>query len=95
MASIDDDMPILAGVNPSGRASSYESEHACLIIGYMIDDDDEVTLIVNDPYPYDRMGVRNPYYEAGGDELQLGQYEIEYYAFRRQLAWNRSLSRIR
>jgi hypothetical protein len=85
MKTIDDGMPILAGVNPSGHSYSYESEHACLIIGYTISDNDEVNLIVNDPFPYDLVGAINPYYEAGADIIEPGQYEIEYSAFRQRL----------
>jgi hypothetical protein len=69
---IDKDRPIIAAI--------FNLAHAVLIVGYdereYKDDDsntDRLILIVNDPYPHDAVGMKNPYTSAAGTELQGGQ----------------------
>ncbi len=88
---IDNEMPILAGINPSGIGFGNDPAHATLIVGYEIYDD-EMYLIINDPFPYEQYsGMQNPYVSGGGEELDYGQYKIEYSVFRKRFAWNRTL----
>ena len=85
---LDNDRPIIAGISPSGITGPF-AQHVALIIGYE-EDEDALTLIVNDPYPYQYVGNRaDPYLLAGGDGGQ-GQYRIPYNNFRRRLGWTES-----
>jgi hypothetical protein len=86
---IDDEKPIIAGINPSGRPSGLgASEHVALIIGY--EDDGEV-LIVNDPAPFALVSWSNPYVSAGGEELEQGQYRIDREDFIESLSWGETI----
>ena len=90
---LDNDRPIIAGVNPSGVTGPF-AQHVALIIGYE-DNDDQLILTVNDPYPYQLVGNRfDPYLRAGGQGGQ-GQYRINYNNFRRGLAWSESFYDLR
>jgi Peptidase_C39 like family len=90
---IDNDMPLLAGVNPgSAVVYGFESAHATIIVGYEVDDDNMDYLIVNDPFPYSAYpAIPDPYSLKGGELLQAGQYKIEYGRFKNGFAWNRTL----
>ena len=91
---LDNDRPIIAGVSPAGVTGPF-AQHVALIIGYEEDEDDRVTLIVNDPYPYQYAGNRaDPYLLAGGQGGN-GQYRISYDSFRRRLAWSESFYDLR
>ena len=90
---LDNDRPIIAGINPSGVAGPF-AQHVALIIGYE-DVDDQLILTVNDPYPYQFVGNRfDPYLRAGG-EGSGGQYRINYNNFRRGLSWSESFYDLR
>ena len=83
--------PIIAGISPSGmRYPGGLSEHVAVIIGYKGDEDD-LNLIVNDPFPFQLMGV-DPYRSAGGRRLRRGRYEIDYDAFVDRLQWNSTIT---
>ena len=90
---LDNDRPIIAGISPSGVTGPF-AQHVALIIGYE-EDDDSITLTVNDPYPYQYVGNRaDPYVRAGGDGGD-GQYRISYDDFRRRLVWSESFYDLR
>lgn len=94
---IDNDRPIIAGINPTGFAFPGVSQHVALIVGYE-ENDGDLVLTINDPFPFDLgsfSGLRNPYIAAGGQSFGDGSYEIEYGDFRRNLRWNTSIYRIR
>jgi hypothetical protein len=89
---LDNDRPIIAGISPAGVTGPF-AQHVALIIGYE-EDRNSVTLIVNDPYPYQYVGNRaDPYLLAGGGGN--GQYRISYDNFRRRLAWSESFYDLR
>jgi hypothetical protein len=74
---IDAGNPIIAGISPSGFGNLYPprfGEHVALIVGYEGDEDD-LSLIVNDPFPFGMVG-RDPYLQAGAEEVESGQYLI-------------------
>ena len=87
---IDANRPIVAGVSPSGNPPSVGSEHVALIVGY-----DGSDVIVNDPFPYDRVFPTDPYTAAGGHELKEGQYQIDRDTFVARLKWRESVYDIR
>lgn len=90
---LDNDRPIIAGISPAGVTGPF-AQHVALIIGYE-EDDDSVTLIINDPYPYQYVGNSvDPYLLAGGGGGS-GQYRISYDSFRRRLAWSESFYDLR
>jgi hypothetical protein len=86
---IDDDRPIITGINPSGRPAGVgPSDHVALIIGY---EDDGDTLIVNDPAPFSLISWSNPYVAAGGQIIDDGQYRIGYSQFVQGLNWGETI----
>jgi hypothetical protein len=93
---IDDESPIIAGINPSGFATPGSSQHVALIVGYE-QTKGKLILTVNDPFPFD-LGtfnrMQNPYVAAGGTSNGDGSYEIEYGRFRRGLQWNTTIFNI-
>lgn len=76
---IDAGMPIITGISPSG-IRSIEPAHVALITGYR-QIDNNLFLVINDPYPYQLTQSRNPYFLAGGRCLKMGQYLIDYKNF--------------
>jgi hypothetical protein len=87
---IDNDRPVLSGINPSGGFRlPYTAQHATVIVGYDDEGDDQF-IVVNDPFPYEAFGVRL-YQSLGGQELERGQYKVNYRAFRNRLGWSLSL----
>lgn len=94
---LDNDRPILVGINPSGFAVPGSSQHAAVIVGYDEDDDNNMELTVNDPFPYDYVGysgLLNPYQRAGGQNNYDGSYTIDYQNFKTYLTWNTSIYKI-
>jgi Papain-like cysteine protease AvrRpt2 len=82
--TIENDSPILAGISPGqipfppGLGLSL---HAVVIVGYE-GDASNLSVLINDPYPYPiSYFSAPPYIQAGGRMLQLGQYEIPYSTF--------------
>lgn len=49
-------------------------------------------LLVNDPFPFDLAGWagQDPYVEAGGDYVEMGQYWVNYDTFLDSLNWGES-----
>jgi hypothetical protein len=89
---IDGGYPVLAGISPSGAFAPNGwglSQHVVVITGYE-DGDDEITLTVNDPYPYPIF--QDPYLAAGGTRLQTGKYTIRYSALIGRLAYQNSIT---
>lgn len=88
MEAIDRETPVIAGISPSGRPGPWAtSQHVALIVGYDSDDEGDVQLLVNDPFPF---AGANPYIQAGGDANGDGSYWISYRAFRARLDWAES-----
>jgi hypothetical protein len=89
--NIDSNHPIFAGISPTtgGFPGCVGcSEHAVVIEGYNGDpDDDDFTVIVNDPYP----PTYPMWVNFGGQELIPGQYEIEYDVFVQRLHYANSI----
>lgn len=91
---INNDRPVIAGISPSGVALPNASQHVTLVVGYDATGPQPV-LTVNDPYPFDYMGVSNPYTQVGAIQVQPGQYLITYSAFVTYLKWANSVYRIK
>jgi len=92
--ALDEGRPIVAGISPSGFGYRGVSEHVALIVGYDYDYDDELVLLVNDPFPYDHpmfAALGNPFVQAGGTHVMLGQYAIHHRNFVRGLQWRESI----
>lgn len=88
---IDDGQPIIAGISPNHTGQYLGgSEHVALIIGYEGDADD-LTLIVNDPFPFNEVGIPDPYKENGGKRIKAGRYKIPYEDFASGLDWAESI----
>ena len=95
MTDIAADRPVIAAVSTNGGSFPDANDHVVVIVGY----DTSVegtTIIVNDPYPYDRFAspAQNPYVLAGGRAMQSGQYEIGLQDFVDRFGWAGSLYRI-
>ena len=88
---IDDGNPIITGINPSGSSAGGTSQHVALIVGYG-DEDDDKTLLINDPFPFDLVGAGNPYVQAAGTEIEDGQYKISYDDFVHDLRWRETIT---
>lgn len=89
---IDDDRPIVAGISPTARPAPKIPQHVALIVGYD-EDDGDLKLLVNDPYPYDDVGLPNPYDAAGADRSSDdGAYWIEYKRFKKSLRWTLTIT---
>jgi hypothetical protein len=94
VASIDGNVPVITGINPSGIPNSYGPEHAALIVGYDTTVSGTQSLIVNDPFPYGLGPLGpfgDPYILTGGRLVRPGQYAIAYAAFAQRLVWNYTL----
>jgi hypothetical protein len=77
---IDNGAPIMAGISPGQipyPPGLGVSQHAVVIVGYETNGT-AFNVVINDPYPYP--GVA-PYVQAGGMQLQPGQYAVPYPIF--------------
>lgn len=82
---IDNNMPILAGVNPSLRGQiSSEPEHLIVVVGYTGNNDNPI-LRVNDPFDYPP--YFNPYLKIGAKNVGEGVYDIYYKDLLSKFAW--------
>jgi hypothetical protein len=79
--------PIVVAVNPFD-ASRHVPQHVGLIVGFK-EDKGKHLLLVNDPAPYDVVGI-DPYGDNDAHKVQDFQYWIEYDKFKNGLAWNYS-----
>jgi hypothetical protein len=89
---IQNGRPVIAGISlhlqglPPGL-----SEHAVVIVGFEVKDD-QMNLVLNDPYPYNASGVQNPYTESGGEITDItGRYKIPYKRMVADLNWSNSI----
>jgi hypothetical protein len=88
---IDSGRPIIAGISPhSGLLPPGLSEHAVVIVGYD-ESGDDLFLLVNDPFPYDQAGAKDPYTPQGGHRIAPGRYRIPYRTMVNDLAWGNSI----
>jgi len=91
--SIGAGSPVFAGISPSGFFKGI-SEHATVIVGYDEDDDGNMFLTINDPFPYDLpmfARMSNPYVRAGGIDNGDGSYEIGFEEYINNLQWHETL----
>lgn len=89
---IDEDLPVLAGISPSGMGEYYPpgmSEHVTLIVGYEVQGN-VLWLKVNDPMPYGMFGY-DPYIIAGAQPSGLGSYWIPYTTYVQRLGYKDSI----
>lgn len=93
---LDAGRPIIVGLSPSGFKVEEAAEHMALLVGYK-DGSDELTLIVNDPFPFedDRfLWIGNPYVRIHASGDGDAQYEIGYNRFRGRLKWTHTIYQI-
>jgi hypothetical protein len=93
---LDAGRPIMVGLSPSGFKVDEATEHMALIVGYK-DGSDDLTLIVNDPFPFedDRfLWIGNPYVRVHASATGDAQYEIGYDRFRGRLKWTHTIYQI-
>lgn len=93
---LDAGRPIMVGLSPSGFKVDEAMEHLALIVGYK-DGSDDLTLIVNDPFPFedDRfLWIGNPYVKVHASAAGDAQYEIGYDRFRGRLKWTHTIYQI-
>lgn len=96
-AEIDANRPIIVGIS-FDSAPRPLSQHVALIVGYDEDEKGNLTLTVNDPFPYDLPQFaknKNPYVAAGGDDNFDGSFSIDYDKFRSGLNWRETIYNIR
>jgi hypothetical protein len=93
---IDAGRPVITGISFSG-SPRISSEHVALIVGYDEDEDGNLILEVNDPFPYDApaLGIlENPYVKAGGEDNYDGSFNIKYNDFRTNFYWRETIYEI-
>ena len=91
---IDEGRPIVAGVSPHlASLPPGLSEHAILIVGYE-DTGSAFWIIVNDPFPYQAVGMQDMYTPVGGYLLTAGRYAIPMAQLIHALNWKNSVWRI-
>ena len=88
---INQGLPIIVGVSPHSHLPPglNASEHAVVIVGYDVPNQNTLIVIVNDPYPYQQ--GQNPWQYAGAALLAPGQYAIPYQNLIQSMAWNTSI----
>jgi len=96
ITSIDDDSPVIAGISPSYQGVDFPdglgmSEHVVVIVGYEDQEDGDLQLIVNDPFPYRYTGQPDPYLRNGAELIVDGQYRISYTSFVNSLRYRNSV----
>ena len=94
---IDASRPVLVGISPSGN-SAFGPQHVALIVGYETDANDNLFLIVNDPFPFAyfaAQGISDPYIVAGGQNMDDGRYRISYRDFKNRMHWSVSIHHLR
>jgi hypothetical protein len=96
MQQLDNRMPMIVGVSPSGfRFAGQQSEHAVVITGYRMEGG-IVSFLVNDPWPYGNfLGQPDPYLAGGGVRIRAGQYLISSAALRSRLVLREAVYNIR
>lgn len=88
---IDANRPIVAGISPhSGLLPPDVSEHAVLIVGYE-ERNGDLTILINDPFPYQSVGLQDPYTASGGRLVRPGRYAIPYQTLVDDLAWGNTI----
>lgn len=93
VGEIDASRPVVAAISPNGGGGS-NPEHVALVVGYEVGDGVQ-TVVVNDPFPFERMfPTSNPYLRAGGRLRESGQYAISYASFVTNLQWRQSVYHI-
>lgn len=85
--------PILVSIEPPKMSDAdKDTKEVALIVGYQ-GTASNLQIIVNDPRAYD-VGA-NPYIDAGGKQLDAGQYQLNYTDFLKEMRWTNSLYRIK
>lgn len=85
--------PILVAIEPPKMADGdKDTKEVALIVGYQGTADD-LQIIVNDPRSYS-VGA-DPYVDAGGKVIDVGQYQINYKDFVKEMRWTVSIYRIK
>jgi hypothetical protein len=88
-SEIDSGRPIIAGISPgSGMMPPSLAQHAVLIVGY---DNAGAVLIVNDPFPYQAVGMIPPYIQVGGTQILSGRFAIPYQLMVGPINWNNAV----
>jgi hypothetical protein len=94
---IDLGRPIIMGINTSGL-SSFIAEHAVVLVGYKLMANGTMSIVVNDPYPYDsdrNIGpTQNPWYEFKEGAPQPLRYVVNLEQFEQAMPWTSTIYRI-
>ena len=96
-AEIDANRPIIVGVS-FDSAPRPLSQHVALVVDYDEDETGNLTLTVNDPFPYDLPQFaknKNSYVVAGGKDNFDGSFTIDYDKFKIRLNWRETIYNIR
>lgn len=91
---IDAGRPIIAGISPGQQTPRGYVDHVVLIVGYEQGTNADLFVIVNDPFPFDIVGMPNPYVSAGATSPNRYQYRIESHKFAQVMNWTESASNI-
>lgn len=85
--------PIVVAIEPPKMSDGdKDTKEVGLIVGYQ-GSADNLQIIVNDPRSYSVGG--NPYIDAGGKQLDTGQYQLPYQDFLKEMRWTASIYRIK
>ncbi|HVJ43683.1 MAG TPA: hypothetical protein VM639_19430 [Dongiaceae bacterium] len=85
--------PIVVAIEPPKMSDAdKDTKEVALIVGYQ-GTADGLQVIVNDPRSY-AVGA-NPYIDAGGKQLDTGQYQLPYQDFLKEMRWTVSIYRIK
>jgi hypothetical protein len=87
---LDAGRPIVVGVNPGGRPAAFSAAaHVALVVGYRMIDE-QLWLLVNDPYPFSPKTWPDPYLAVDATALAPGRYLLPYRRAVEGLAWTES-----
>jgi len=77
--------------------SVFGPQHVALIVGYESDANDNLFLIVNDPFPFSYLPREEflTIHTGWRHQCDAGRYRIEYARFRAYLKWTESIYRFR
>lgn len=85
--------PIVVAIEPPKMSDAEkDTKEVALIVGYQ-GTADNLQVIINDPRSY-AVGA-NPYIDAGGKQLDTGQYQLAYQDFLKEMRWTVSIYRIK
>jgi len=89
---IDNNMPAELGITVGSQFTGMAA-HDVVLVGYQISKSGAMSIVVDDPFPYDAVvgAQNNPYRALAAVQLQFGQYSLDYDKAVTGLQWSNSI----